>query len=255
MDQTDSNPEGHPGSVPRCQANPTLSVKRDKTGHPPSPVELRRLAPNSLDLPGRADLQLCRKLGVVQVRFRRRQLEIPDIQCVQVETLGEKKVNKAKKIIVAFAVASLVAAPAVLADPPDKERKEAYKERMKEEREYMKRQRELEKEDRKRYQETEREDRKRHEEMQRERRKHREEMEREDRKHLEEMEREDRKHLEEMEREERKHREEMEREERKRMKESRREEREYRGGRESERSMEARRRDLEERFGREFGKQ
>ena len=78
-------------------------------------------------------------------------------------------------IVISSIISSAVAAPTVLADSPDKERKEAYKEQMKNEREEMKRQQELE-----------REDQKKREEMKRERRKDRVEMEREERKHQEE---------------------------------------------------------------------
>ena len=128
---------------------------------------------------------------------------------------NSRKITMYKPILIASLLASLVAGPTAFADPPDKERKEAYKEQMKEERERMKRRSERERENRKERQETEREARKDRQEMERERRKHREEMQREQRKHREEMQREDRKYHEEMERERRKQREEMERERRK----------------------------------------
>ena len=57
----------------------------------------------------------------------------------------------AKVIITTCAISTILASPIILADLPDKERKEAYKERMKDEREQNKRHQELEREERKRY--------------------------------------------------------------------------------------------------------
>lgn len=95
-------------------------------------------------------------------------------------------------VLVAVAIVFPISTSTVLADPPDKAKREARKEQMKNERERMKLERKLDREERKRQREMEREDPKDREEMEREEREDREETEREDRKRQEDAKREER---------------------------------------------------------------
>ena len=79
---------------------------------------------------------------------------------------------KVVKAIVCFgAIALIITSTGVLADPPEQEVRQAWKEQMKYEREQAKRDREWEREQRKHYEELEREERKRQKEIAREERK------------------------------------------------------------------------------------
>jgi hypothetical protein len=82
-----------------------------------------------------------------------------------------------KQSILAAVVVSVLAAPAVLAEPPSKQEKEARKEQMKYEREERKRMQEMKREERKHQGEMEREEHKYRKEMKKEARQQNREME------------------------------------------------------------------------------